>query len=71
MIVPVNVVLNRTDVLTTCAVVIFRLKVSCTPSVDLVNEVTVLLVVCQLSSDVIFRSIYCHSLTVVEILHYS
>ena len=37
----------------------------------LVNEFTVLLVVCQLSSDVMFRSIYCHSLTVVEILHYS
>ena len=36
MIVWVNVVLNRTatDVLTTCAVVIFRVKVSCTTSVD-------------------------------------
>ena len=34
MIVPVNVVLNRTDVLTTCAVVIFRLKVSCITSAD-------------------------------------
>ena len=34
MIVPVNIVLNRTDVLTTCAVVIFRLKVSCITSVE-------------------------------------
>ena len=40
MIVPVSVVLNKThsltvaDVSTTCAVVIFRVKVSCTSSVD-------------------------------------
>ena len=70
MIVRVNVVLNRTfvgftlllltvtDVSTTCAVVIFRVKVSCIMSVDgiilwLVNYVAMLLVVCQLSRDVI------------------
>ena len=36
LIVRVNVVLNRTvtDVSTTCAVVIFRVKVSCITSVD-------------------------------------
>ena len=67
LIVRVNVVLNRTvvvdtDVSTTCAVVIFRVKVSCVTSVDgiilwlliwLVNYVAMLLVVCQLSRDVI------------------
>ena len=50
------------DVSTTCAVVIFRVKVSCITSVDgiilwlliwLVNYVAMLLVVCQLSRDVI------------------
>ena len=84
MIVRVNVVVNRTvvvdNVLTTCAVVIFRVKVSCITSVDgiklwsltcLVNYVAMVLVVCQLSRDVIavktrnvigaFRSVYCHS----------
>ena len=66
----VNVVLNRTrlllltvtDVSTTCAVVIFSVKVSYTTSFDgiklwlltwLVNYVAMLLVVCQLSRDVI------------------
>ena len=64
MIVLVNVVPNRTVVVdsdlrsTTCAVVIFRVKVSCIMSVDgiilwLVNYVAMLLVVCQLSRDVI------------------
>ena len=51
-----------TDVSTTCAVVIFRVKVGCITSVDgiilwllirLVNYVAMLLVVCQLSRDVI------------------
>ena len=51
-----------TDVSTTCVVVIFRVKVSCTTPVDgiilwlltwLVNYVEMLLVVCQLSRDVI------------------
>ena len=53
-----------TDVSTTCAVVIFRVKVSCITSVDiilwlliwLVNYVAMLLVVCQLSRDVIKTS---------------
>ena len=51
--------LTVTDVSTTCAVVIFRVKVSCITSVDgiilwlLVNYVAMLLVVCQLSRDVI------------------
>ena len=49
-----------TDVSTTCAVVIFSVKVSCVTSVDgivllllmcLVNYVAMLLVVCQLSRD--------------------
>ena len=68
MIVRVNVVLNRTvvltvtDVSTTCVVVMFRVKVSCITSVDgiilwlliwLVNYVAMLLVICQLSRDVI------------------
>ena len=67
MIVRVNVVLNRTvvltvtDVSTTCVVVVFRVKVSCITSVDgitlwlliwLVNYVAMLLVICQLSRDV-------------------
>ena len=34
LIVRVNVVLNRTDISTTCALVIFRVKVSCITSVD-------------------------------------
>ena len=51
-----------TDVSTICAVVIFRVRVSCITSVDgsilwllicLVNYVVMLLVVCQLSRDVI------------------
>ena len=88
LIVRVNVVwiklllLTVTDVSTTCAVVMFRVKVSCITSVDgiilwlliwLVNYVVKLLVVCQLSRDVIgyedsynvigaFRSVYCHSM---------
>ena len=51
--------LTVTDVLTTCAVVIFRVKVSCITSVDgiilwlLVHYIVVLLVNCQLGSDVI------------------
>ena len=51
--------LTVTDVSTTCVVVIFRVKVSCITSVDgiilwlLVNYVAMLLVVCQLSRDVI------------------
>ena len=54
--------LTVTDVSTTCAVLIFRVKVSCITSVDgiilwllirLVNYVAMLLVVCQLSRDVI------------------
>ena len=54
--------LTVTDVSTTCAVVIFRVKVSCITSVDgiilwllirLVNYVAILIVVCQLSGDVI------------------
>ena len=54
--------LTVTDVSTTCAVVIFKVKVSCITSVDgiilwlliwLVNYVVMLLVVCQLSRDVI------------------
>ena len=50
--------LTVTNVSTTCAVVIFRVKVSCIMSVDgiilwLVNYVAMLLVVCQLSRDVI------------------
>ena len=54
--------LTVTDVSTTYAVVIFRVKVSCITSVDgiilwslirLVNYVAMLLVVCQLSHDVI------------------
>ena len=67
LIVQVNVVLNRTvvvdtDASTTCAVVIFRIKVSCITSVDgiipwllalLVNFVAMLFFVCQLSCDVI------------------
>ena len=67
LIVRVKVVQNRTvvdmtvtDVSTTCAVVIFSVKVSCVTSVDgivlwllmwLVNYVAMLLVVCQLSRD--------------------
>ena len=51
-----------TDVSTNCAVVIFRVKVSCITSTDgitlwlmtrLVNYFAMLLVVCQLSRDVI------------------
>ena len=68
MIIRVNVVLNGlllltvTDVSTTCAVVIFRVKVSCITSVDgiilwllirLVKYIAMLLVICQLSDDVI------------------
>ena len=66
MIVWGNVVLKRTVVddsaVTTLVVVIFRVKVSCITSVDgiilwllirLVNYVAMLLVVCQLSRDVI------------------
>ena len=71
MIVLVNIVLNRTVVVTvvtvtdvsiTCAVVIFRVKMSCITSVDgiklwlltlLVNYIMMLLVVCQLSPEVI------------------
>ena len=57
-----GLLLTVTDVSTTCAVVIFRVKVSCIMSVDgiilwlliwLVNYVAMLLVVCQLSRDVI------------------
>ena len=53
---------NQLIISTTCAVVIFRVKVSCITSVDaiilwlliwLVNYFTMLLVVCQLSRDVI------------------
>ena len=60
MIVQVKVVLNRTVVVDSD--VIFRVKVSCMTSVDgiilwlliwLVNYVAMLLVVCQLSRDVI------------------
>ena len=67
LIIRVNVVLNRTVVVDSDwrfnnAVVIFRVKVSCITSVDgiilglliwLVNYVAMLLVVCQLSRDVI------------------
>ena len=68
MIVQVNVVLDRTvvveltDVSTTCALVIFRVAVNCITSVDavklwlltwLVNQVSMLFVVCQLSRYVI------------------
>ena len=69
LIVRVNVVLNRTVVVDSdwrfnnlCGMVIFRVKVSCITSVDgiilwlliwLVNYVAMLLVVCQLSRDVI------------------
>ena len=54
--------LTVTDVSTTCTVVIFRVKVSCITSVGdiilwlliwLVNYIAMLLVVCQLSRDVI------------------
>ena len=54
--------LTVTAVSTTCGVVIFRIRVSCITSVDgnilwlliwLVNYVAMLLVVCQLSRDVI------------------
>ena len=54
--------LTVTDVSTTYEVVIFRVKVSCITSVDgiilwllisLINYVAMLLVVCQLSRDVI------------------
>ena len=68
MIVRVNVVLTRTVVVDSdwrqiiCTVVIFRVIVSCITSVDgiilwllilLVNYVAMLLVVCELSRDVI------------------
>ena len=67
MIVQVNVVLTRTVVVDSdwrqiCAVVIFRVIVSCITSVDgiilwllilLVNYVAMLLVLCELSRDVI------------------
>ena len=68
MIVQVNVVLDKTvvvdltDVSTTCPLVIFRVTVNCITSVDavklwlltwLVNQVSMLLVVCQLSRYVI------------------
>ena len=72
-----------TDILTTCVLVIFRVKVICIMSVGviklwlltwLVNYVAMLLVVCQLSHDVIglktrnviveFQSVFCLSLTV-------
>ena len=68
MIVQVNVVLTRTVVVDSdwrqiiCTVVIFRVIVSCITSVDgiilwllilLVNYVAMLLVVCELSRDVI------------------
>ena len=58
----VLLLLKLTDVLTTCAVVIFRIKAKCITSVDgiilwfliwLVNYITMLLVICQLSHDVI------------------
>ena len=48
LIVRVNVVLNRTllftvtDVSTTCAVVIFRVKVSCITSVDGINNQSII-----------------------------
>ena len=48
LIVRVNVVLNRTllftvtDVFTTCAVVIFRVKVSCITSVDGINNQSII-----------------------------
>ena len=65
MIVRLNIgllLLTVSDVSTTCAVVIFGVKVSCIMSVDgiilwllilLVNYVTMLFVVCQLSLDVL------------------
>ena len=37
-----NIVLNRTDVLTTCAVVIFRVKVSCITTVGLIPSTDVI-----------------------------
>ena len=61
MIVRVNAVLNRTviDVSTTCAVVIFTVKVSCITSVD--GTKLWLLIVCQSGRDVIgYDDSYCH-----------
>ena len=58
----VRVIVYTVVLSTTCAVVIFKVKVSCITSVDgiilwlliwLVNYVAMLLVVCQLSRDVI------------------
>ena len=67
-----------TDVSTTCAVVIFRVKVSCITSVDgiilwlwirLVNYVAMLLVVCQLSRDVIgYEDSKCHWCVSIRLL---
>ena len=58
-----NVVLNRTvqwlltvtDVSTTCAVVIFRVKVSCITSVDGIHDTLVMDLIGQLRRDVIGR----------------
>ena len=44
----IGLLLSLTDSLTTCVIVIFRVKVSCITSVD-----GALLVVCHLSSDVV------------------
>ena len=58
----VLLLLKVTVVLTTCVVIIFRIKAKCITSVDgiilwlliwLVNYITMLLVICQLSHDVI------------------
>ena len=69
MTVRVSEVLNSplmavTDVSTTCAVVIFRVNVSCSTSVDVIDLIGRLrysLVVCQLSRDFIgYKDSKCH-----------
>ena len=70
MIIRVSKVLNKTDVSTTCAVVIVRVKVSCITSIDSI-QLSLLTdwliksryywIICQLSRDVIgYEDSKCH-----------
>ena len=65
--------LTVTEVSTTCAVVIFRVKVSRTTSVVGMYASSVVMLLAIKTHDVIraIRSAYCHSLTVVQLLSLS